>query len=258
MTVPSLGATSPTILRADHAAGAVHVLHDHGRLAGDVLGEMLGEQPALDVGRPAGREVDQHREPLALVVGLLRGGAERCRSAQTTSAMHERKRMRRVFIGILRRSVLLLRHVARVGVDVVAHLAATPPSPCATCSAHVGRGLVLRHEFHDLHRLGGELLVVREPLDRAAQRLDRLARRARRQRDQPQQRRCSSRRACDRPPSSCAGRHRALDLAGRAAGTTGSSAPRAAAYGAGGSTISSYHTGIAMPVVTSCGTTTER
>ena len=80
-------------LRADHAAGAVHVLHDHVRLAGDVLAEMLGEQPALDVGRPAGREVDQHREPLALVVGLLR---LRRRGAAESRARRQRRRRQTV------------------------------------------------------------------------------------------------------------------------------------------------------------------
>jgi hypothetical protein len=65
------------ILRADQAAGAVHVLdHEVGR-AVDVLDQMLGENPALDISGPAGGEVDQHREPLALVVGLLRMRVER-------------------------------------------------------------------------------------------------------------------------------------------------------------------------------------
>ena len=60
------------IVGADEAAGAIAVLHDDLRLAVDVLGDVLGQQPALDVGRAAGREVDQQREPLALVERLLR------------------------------------------------------------------------------------------------------------------------------------------------------------------------------------------
>src|SRR5579862_2012184 len=40
-----------------------------------MLGDVLGQEPALYVGRPAGREVDQKRQPLALVERLL--GARR-------------------------------------------------------------------------------------------------------------------------------------------------------------------------------------
>jgi hypothetical protein len=62
-------------------AGAFHVLNDDVRLAVDVAREVLGEQAALDVGRPPGGEVDQDGEALALVerlVGMSRrhGGDE--------------------------------------------------------------------------------------------------------------------------------------------------------------------------------------
>src|SRR5947208_1978216 len=52
-------------------AGAVHVMHEQIGLPLDVLGEMFCEQPALDVGRPVSREVDQDSDPLAFVIGLL-------------------------------------------------------------------------------------------------------------------------------------------------------------------------------------------
>ena len=45
------------------------------RIAVDMLDDVARKQPAFDVGRPAGREVDQQREPLALVERLL--GARR-------------------------------------------------------------------------------------------------------------------------------------------------------------------------------------
>jgi len=67
-----LGSNLADILRADHAAGAVHVLHDHVRRAVDMPSQIFREQPALDVGRPAGGEVDQQGEALALVERLLR------------------------------------------------------------------------------------------------------------------------------------------------------------------------------------------
>jgi hypothetical protein len=62
------------VLGPDDAAGAVHVLDDDVRLTVQVAGEMLGEQAALDVGRTAGGEVDQDREPLALVERILGAG----------------------------------------------------------------------------------------------------------------------------------------------------------------------------------------
>src|SRR5262245_44979212 len=64
------------ILRADQAGGAVLVLHHDVRVRVDVLDQMLGEDAALDVGRPAGRKVDHHGQPLALVERLLGGGGQ--------------------------------------------------------------------------------------------------------------------------------------------------------------------------------------
>src|SRR5262249_53451761 len=87
---------------ADQTAGAVQVLHHHVRMAVDVLDQVFGEQAALDVGRAAGSEVDQHGEALALVERLLRlrgrhcqrsdcaepeqGGTDRAQSTASASA----------------------------------------------------------------------------------------------------------------------------------------------------------------------------
>jgi hypothetical protein len=46
-------------------------------MALDVLCEMPGQEAALDVGRPAGGEVDDEREPLAFVEWLVGGGGRR-------------------------------------------------------------------------------------------------------------------------------------------------------------------------------------
>ena len=54
------------------------------RIAVDMLGDVLGEQPAFDVGRAAGREVDQQRQPLALVERLVGARGE---TVATTIAM---------------------------------------------------------------------------------------------------------------------------------------------------------------------------
>src|SRR4029453_17577907 len=62
------------VVGADTPAGALAILHDDERLPCDMLGDVLAEQPALDIARAAGREVDQQREALALVERLLRGG----------------------------------------------------------------------------------------------------------------------------------------------------------------------------------------
>src|SRR2546425_680182 len=58
-----------------------------------VLDAMLGQKPALDVGRAAGGEVDDEREPLALVVGLIgRGmGAEHGRAQAEHASRHARR-----------------------------------------------------------------------------------------------------------------------------------------------------------------------
>jgi len=60
------------VLSPDNAAGAVHVLDDDIGRPVDVAGEVLGEQATLDVGRPAGCEVDQDGETLARVEGIIR------------------------------------------------------------------------------------------------------------------------------------------------------------------------------------------
>ena len=66
-----LGRDLAEIGGADQPAGAVDVLHDDVGIAVDEPADMAREQPALDVGGPAGAVVDQHREPLALVERLV-------------------------------------------------------------------------------------------------------------------------------------------------------------------------------------------
>src|SRR5215475_15212891 len=92
--VPSRGATSPRYL-AHNAAGAVHVVDDDIRRAVDVAGEVLGEQATLDVGRPAGSEVDQDVETLAGVEGII-GAGRRCghreRGAKRDDGTHPKHR----------------------------------------------------------------------------------------------------------------------------------------------------------------------
>ena len=80
------------VLGADDAAGPLHVLDDDVGLAVDVAGEMLGEQAPLDVGRPAGGEIDQDREPLALVeriVGMRLRCSEYEQGAKRDARAHE-------------------------------------------------------------------------------------------------------------------------------------------------------------------------
>ena len=60
------------VIGADHAAGAVHVLHDDAGLAGDVPDEMFGENPPLDIRRSAGGKVYDDVDALPFVVGLVR------------------------------------------------------------------------------------------------------------------------------------------------------------------------------------------
>jgi hypothetical protein len=60
------------ITGAIETTGAVHVLDDDAGLTLEMARNVPRKQTALDVGRAAGREVDQHRKPLALVEGLLR------------------------------------------------------------------------------------------------------------------------------------------------------------------------------------------
>src|SRR5262249_8007585 len=74
---PRGGPACPQIVGPNKPAGAVLVLHDDASRAVDMLNEMLGDQPALDVGRPAGCEVDDEVEPLALVERVLSLAARR-------------------------------------------------------------------------------------------------------------------------------------------------------------------------------------
>jgi hypothetical protein len=55
------------LVAADDAAGAADILDDDGRLAGDVVRQVLRDDASLDVGRSAGRIVDDHGDGLALV-----------------------------------------------------------------------------------------------------------------------------------------------------------------------------------------------
>ena len=64
------------LIGADHAAGAAHVLDDDGGLARNVRGQMLGDDAPLDIGRAAGRVVDDHGDGLALVELGTRGVCE--------------------------------------------------------------------------------------------------------------------------------------------------------------------------------------
>ena len=66
-----LGRDLADILIADQPARALHVLHDDRGLPLDMLADVAREQPALDVGRPAGGEVDQRGEALAFVEGIV-------------------------------------------------------------------------------------------------------------------------------------------------------------------------------------------
>ena len=76
------------------AARARHVLDDDRRVAGDVRGEMLGEDAAVEIVAAAGAGADQDRDGLALVeIGdaLLRRGRARDHGCSQSS---ENKRAR--------------------------------------------------------------------------------------------------------------------------------------------------------------------
>ena len=60
-----LGCDLAEVAGPDHAARAIHVLNEDAGMAVDVLGQMLCKQPALDIGRPTGGEVDDEGQPLA-------------------------------------------------------------------------------------------------------------------------------------------------------------------------------------------------
>ena len=98
--MPYLGRDFAEIARPDEAAGAVHVLYDDAGLALDMLDQVFGEQASFDVGRPAGGEIDQQRNALALVE-RLRGveggtgyqeeccGANYCYRSLQSEQLHE-------------------------------------------------------------------------------------------------------------------------------------------------------------------------
>src|SRR5262249_14779381 len=78
------------LVGTDHAAGAAYVLDDDGGLAGNVRGQMLSDDAPLDIGRAAGRVVDDHGDGLALVELGTRGvctdrGGERDHDEQPCS-----------------------------------------------------------------------------------------------------------------------------------------------------------------------------
>ena len=66
-SVPSLGETLIDVIGGDHRAGALHVAHDDGRIAGDVLAEMARHQPRIGVGAAAGIEARDEIDRLAAV-----------------------------------------------------------------------------------------------------------------------------------------------------------------------------------------------
>ena len=67
-----LGGDAIDILRGLHRAGARHVLHHHGRIAGDVLADVTAEQARIEVVAAAGGEADQDGDGLA-AIEVLRG-----------------------------------------------------------------------------------------------------------------------------------------------------------------------------------------
>ena len=60
------------LVAAEQPRAAADILDHDGRMARNVVGQMLRDDAALDVGRAAGRIVDDHRDRLALVVLGLR------------------------------------------------------------------------------------------------------------------------------------------------------------------------------------------
>jgi hypothetical protein len=65
-------------VRAQQPAGAGHVLGDDGRVAGDVVAQMRGDQPAEGVGAATGRERDDDADglPGIIVLGADLAGSE--------------------------------------------------------------------------------------------------------------------------------------------------------------------------------------
>jgi hypothetical protein len=78
------------VVAGDHAAGARHVLHDDGRIAGNVAGEMLADGAAVEIVAAARIRPHQDRDGLALVeIGAALGRAGRgaeCRRQRGVSA----------------------------------------------------------------------------------------------------------------------------------------------------------------------------
>src|SRR5262245_30864372 len=57
------------VINSCETAAAAHGLHGYGGLAGDMPRQVPGENPRLDVGGPAGTEVDDDVDSLSLVEG---------------------------------------------------------------------------------------------------------------------------------------------------------------------------------------------
>ena len=94
-----LGRDVVDVAERQERAGARLVLRHHGRIAGDVLADMAGEQPRIDVVAAGRRIADDELDLLALVEllgGLRRGGQGRahdrsgccCGEARAASACH--------------------------------------------------------------------------------------------------------------------------------------------------------------------------
>src|SRR5262245_2076716 len=76
--VPSRGPSSPIkLIPTSPPAPSLFCTMMPGAPSIDVLDEVLGDQPPLDVGRPAGREVDDEVEALAFVERVLSLAARR-------------------------------------------------------------------------------------------------------------------------------------------------------------------------------------
>ena len=127
--MPSFGATLNSQLVDDHAAGARHVLHHDGRLARNVLAQILGEGAGIGVVAAARRGADQHADGLALVeVG------------RTGQASRPQARMARAAIKSAHRGLRVLTSAATVRNELVRHKirrrqAATPQSAAGSHGA---------------------------------------------------------------------------------------------------------------------------
>jgi hypothetical protein len=63
----AVGGGVAELIAADHAAGPAHVFDHDRRFAGNVRGQMLGDDASLDIGGAARRVVDDDGDRLALV-----------------------------------------------------------------------------------------------------------------------------------------------------------------------------------------------